>query len=45
MTIGPRSGAPGPLFVTEPDRDDEMVDESIEPRTGLRIDTETDEVL
>lgn len=45
VTIGPRIGAPGPLFVTEPDRDDEMVDESIEPRTGLRIDTEADEVL
>ena len=31
--------------MTEPDRDDEMVDESIEPRTGLRIDAETREVL
>ena len=45
MTIGPRIGAPGPLFVTEPDRDDEMVDELIEPRTGLRICAETNEVL
>lgn len=45
MTIGPRIDAPGSLFVTEPDRNDEMVDESIEPRTALRIDTETDEVL
>lgn len=31
--------------MTESDRDDEMVDEFIEPRTGLRIDTETGEVL
>lgn len=31
--------------MTEPDRDDEMVDEFIEPRTGLRIDTEKGEVL
>lgn len=45
VTIGPRIDAPGPLFVTEPDRDDEMVDESIEPGTALRIDTETDKVL
>lgn len=45
MTIGPHIDAQGPLFVTDPDRDDEMVDESIEPRTALRIDTETDEVL
>ena len=30
---------------TEPDRDDEMVDEFIEPRTDLRIDAETGEVL
>lgn len=45
LTIGPRIDVPGPLFVTEPDRDDEMVDEFIEPRTGLRIDTETGEVL
>lgn len=45
LTIGPRIDAPGPLFATEPDRDDEMVDEFIEPRTGLRIDAETGEVL
>lgn len=45
LTIGPRIDVPGPLFVTEPDRDDEMVDEFIEPRTGLKIDTETGEVL
>lgn len=45
LTIGPRIDVPGPLFVTEPDRDDEMVDEFIEPRTGLRIDAETSEVL
>lgn len=43
--IGPRIDAPGPLFVTEPGRDDEMVDELIEPRTGLRICAETNEVL
>lgn len=45
LTIGPRIDVPGPLFVTEPDRDDEMVVEFIEPRTGLRIDAETREVL
>lgn len=45
LTIGPRIDVPGPLFVTEPDRDDEMVAEFIEPRTGLRIDAETREVL
>lgn len=43
--IGPHIDAPGPLFVTEPARDDDMVDELIEPRTGLRIDAETNEVL
>ena len=45
MTIGPRTEVLGPLFVTEPDRDDEMVDEFIEPRTSLRIDAETGEEL
>lgn len=45
LTIGPRIDVPGPLFVTEPDRDDEMVVEFIEPRTGLRIDAETREAL
>lgn len=45
LTIGPRIDVLGPLFVTEPDRDDEMVDEFIDPRTGLRIDAETGEVL
>ena len=45
LTIGPRIDVPEPLFVTEPDRDDEMVDEFIEPRTDLRIDAETGEVL
>ncbi len=45
LTIGPRIDVPGPLFVTEPDRDNEMVDEFIEPRTGLRINAETSEVL
>ena len=45
LTIGPRIDVPEPLFVTEPDRDDEMVDEFIEPTTSLRIGTETGEVL
>lgn len=45
LTIGPRIDVPGPLSVTEPDRNDEMVDEFFEPTTGLRIDTETGEVL
>lgn len=45
LTIGPRIDVPEPLFVTEPDRDDEMVDEFIELRTDLRIDAETGEVL
>jgi len=45
LTIGPRIDVPGPLFVTERDRNDEIVDEFIEPRTGLRNDTETGDVL
>lgn len=45
LTIGPRVDVPGPLFVTGPDRDDEIVDEFIEPTTSLRIGTETGEVL
>lgn len=45
LTIGPHVDAPGPLFVTEPDHDGEAVDEFIGPRTGPRIDAETDEVL
>ena len=45
LTIGPRIDAPGPLFVTEPDPDDELVDEFIDPRSGARINAETGEVL
>lgn len=45
LTIGPRIDVPGTLFVTEPDRDDEMVDEFIDPRSGARIDADTGEVL
>lgn len=45
LTIGPRIDAPGPLFVTEPDREDEAVDEFIDPRLGARIDASTGEVL
>ena len=45
LTIGPRIYVPEPLFATEPDRDDEMVNEFIEPRTDLSIDAETGEVL
>lgn len=45
LPIGPRIDVPEPLFVTEPDRDNEMVDEFIEPRTSLRINAETSEVL
>ena len=35
----------GPLFVTEPDREDEAVDEFIDPRSGVRVDATTGEVL
>ncbi len=45
LTIGPRIDAPGPLFVTEPDREDGAVDEFIDPRSGARINAETGEVL
>ena len=45
LTIGPRIDAPGPLFVTEPDPDGELVDEFIDPRSGAKIDAETGEML
>ena len=45
LTIGPRIDAPGPLFVTEPDREDEAVDEFIDPRSGVKVDATTGEVL
>ena len=45
LTIGPRIDVQGPLFVTEPDRDDEMVDEFIDPRSGTRIDAGTGVIL
>ena len=45
LTIGPGAAAPGPLFVTEPDRDGEALDEFIDPRSGAKIDAKTGEVL
>lgn len=45
LTIGPRIDAPGPLFVTEPDHDDEALDEFIDPRSGTRLDATTGEIL
>ena len=45
LTIGPRIDAPGPLFVTEPDREDEAVDEFIDPRSGVEVDATTGEML
>ena len=33
-----------PLFVTEPDREDEAVDEFIDPRSGVKVDATTGEV-
>ena len=45
LTIGPRIDAPGPLFVTEPDHEEEVVDEFIEPRSGMKIDAATGEIL
>lgn len=44
LTIGPRIDVPGPHFATELGRDDEMVGEFIDPRTGQRIDAKTGEV-
>lgn len=43
--FGPRVDAPGPLFVTEPDRDKKAADELIDPKSGARIDTKTGEIL
>lgn len=45
LTIGPRIDVPGPLFVTEPDRDDEMMDEFIDSRSGAKMDAKTGEIL
>lgn len=45
LTIGPRVDVLGPLFVTGPDRDDEMVDEFIGSRSGAKIDAKTGEIL
>ena len=45
LSIGPRIDAPGPLFVTEPDAAEEMVDEFIDPQSGVAIDASTGEVL
>lgn len=45
LTIGPRIDAPGPLFVTEPDAEDELVDEFIDPRSGAKVDAKTGEIL
>ncbi len=45
LKIGPCIDVPGPHFATEPDRDDEMVGEFSDPRTGQRIDAKTGEVL
>lgn len=45
LTIGPRVDAPGPFFVTEPDREDEAVDEFIDPRSGVKVDAKTGEIL
>ena len=45
LTIGPRIDAPGPLFVTEPDREDDAVDEFIDPRSGVKVDAMTGEML
>lgn len=40
----PRIDAPGPLFVTETDHEDEVVDGFIDPRSGTKIDASTGEV-
>lgn len=45
LTIGPRIDAPVPLFVTEPDAEDELVDEFIDPRSGAKVDAKTGEIL
>ena len=45
LTIGPRVDVPGPFFVTEPDREDEAVDEFIDPRSGVKVDAKTGEIL
>lgn len=45
LTIGPRIDAPGPLFVTEPDHEEGVVDEFIELSSGMKIDAATGEIL
>lgn len=45
LTIAPRVDAPGPLFVTEPDRDGEALDKFMDPRSGARVDATTGEIL
>lgn len=45
LTIGPRIDAPGPFFVTEPDREDEAVDAFIDPRSGTKLDAATGEII
>lgn len=45
LTIVPRIDTPGPLFVTEPDREGEAVDEFIDPRSWTKVDAMTGEIL
>lgn len=45
LTIGPRIDAPGRLFMTEPEHEEEPVDEFIDPRSGAKIDANTGELL
>lgn len=45
LAIGPRVDAPGGLFVTEPAGCTEMAGVIVDPKSGLRIDAETGEVM
>lgn len=45
LTVGARIDALGPLFATKPDSEDEVVDKFIDLHSGVKIDTETGEVL
>lgn len=45
LAIGPRIDVPEPPFVTEPDVEDELVDEFIDPRSGTKVDAKTGEIL
>ena len=45
LSIGPRIDEPGPLFITEPDAVKGEVDEFIDPRTGVKLDAGTGELL